>query len=312
VTTQRQSWDDEKIPSPSEQIRRLIERLAFQANRTAKAPRPEAVHDLRVATRRCEQALVAFKAEVSRKAQKRIRKQLKSVLSCAGLLRDHDIAGKILAKTKQPGATALQRRILLQRKEAEKSLLVSLRRLSLRTRVSRWCEDLKLNEPPADFGLETLRERARGVLPRLAQRFFQAGETASAHSSGEKLHEFRILAKKFRYSLELFAPVYGSAVEEWTREIKSVQAILGSMNDYRTVLSMATEAGCGKKVKASLKRSERRKIRQFHEAWDERFSGAAASAAWLRALRLGAENRIPRKPITRATPEARRAAAASE
>jgi CHAD domain-containing protein len=311
LPTQGRPWENEKVPLPGEQIRRLIERLAFQANRTAKSPHPDAVHDLRVAIRRCEQALVTFKAHVPRKSLKRIRKQLKSVLSCAGRLRDYDIAGKILAKSKQPGAAALHRRIRLQRKDAQKTLLIGLRRLSLRTRVSRWCDDLKVNDSPVEFHMGTLRDIARGVLPRLAERFFRAGGTASAHSSGEKLHEFRIRAKKFRYALELFEPVYGAAVEEWTREIKSVQTILGSMNDYRTVLSMAVAARCSKKLKASLKRSERRKVRQFCELWEQRFSGAA-TADWLRALQLGVEDPIARKPITAAPLVARRAAAAGE
>lgn len=254
---------------------------------------------------------MTYKTHVPRKSLKRIRKQLKSILSCAGTLRDYDIAGDILAKAKQPGAAPLHRRIRLQRKDAEKTLLIGLRRLSLRTRVSRWCDDLKLNDSPVEFHRGTLREMAKGVLPRLAERFFRAGGTASEHSSGEKLHEFRIRAKKFRYSLELFEPVYGAAVEEWTREIKSVQTILGSMNDYRTVLSMATAARCSKKLKASLKRSERRKVRQFCELWDQRFSGAATDD-WLRALRLAGEDRIARKPMTTAPLVARRAAAAGE
>lgn len=252
---------------------------------------------------------MTFKAYVPRKSVKRIRKQLKAVLSCAGALRDYDIAGKILARTRQPGAASLHRRIHARRKDAEKALLPRLKHLSLRTRASQWGNDLKLNAPQADFHADTLRTLARETLPRLAQRFFQAGDTASAHSSGEKLHDFRIRAKKFRYSLELFVPVYGAVAEEWTREIKSVQAILGAMNDYRTVLAIATDAGCSNKLKSSLKKSERRKIRQFRTLWEERFSGSAA--AFLHALRLhGEEVRVPRKPITAAAPETPRSAAA--
>lgn len=296
----------ERIAPPEEQVRMRFERLAFQGNRTSKFPKPDAVHDLRVAIRRAEQALVTFKHYLPRKAAKRIRKQLKTVLSSAGAVRDLDIAIEILSNNGQPGAAELRRAIRVRRKTGEKPLLTRLKRLSLRTRVSRWCEDLRLDTLPANFEPD-LRTLARGTLPRLAQRFFDAGHVASSQHSGEKLHEFRIRAKKFRYTLELFLPLYGPKAEEWTREIKSVQTILGSMNDYRSVCAMAAEFGAGRKLRASLKRSERRKIRQFRKVWTEHFSRAAAQQ-WMCLLRapLG-EHRIARKPIAIATEPAQNA-----
>jgi len=43
------------------QATRLLERLAFQINGVVHSPRPEAIHDLRVAIRRFAQALSACK-----------------------------------------------------------------------------------------------------------------------------------------------------------------------------------------------------------------------------------------------------------
>src|SRR5215831_17277706 len=78
----------ERVFAPTEQLRRLIERLAFQANRVAKSPGPDAVHDLRVAVRRLDQAITTYNVHLPRKPAKRIRKQLKTVLSAAGAVRD--------------------------------------------------------------------------------------------------------------------------------------------------------------------------------------------------------------------------------
>lgn len=301
--------EGERTAPPEEQVRRRIERLAFQGNRTSKSPNPDAVHDLRVAIRRADQALVTFKRYLPRKAAKRIRKQLKTVLASAGTLRDLDIGIEILSKNGQPDAAELRRAIRVRRKFGERSLLTRLKRLSLRTRVSRWCDDLKLDGRREGFEAD-LRTLATSTLPRLAQRFFEAGQTASAQHSGEKLHEFRIRAKKFRYTLELFLPLYGTKAEEWTRKIKSVQTILGSMNDYRSVFAMAAEFGAGRKLQASLKRSERRKIRQFRKVWTEHFSHAAAQE-WMRLLRAPrGEHPIARKPIATATEPAQNALAA--
>lgn len=287
-------------PAAGEQIRRLIERLVFQANSAAKGPSPNAIHDLRVAIRRTEQALATFKPLLPRKAAKRIRKQLKVVLGLAGAVRDCDIAIKILLKFRQPEAADLRRHIRVRRKTAEGSLQTGLKRLSLRTKVSRWIADLQLHAPPAEILSET-RAITETTLPRLAQRFFEAGDSAAAsRHSGEKLHEFRIQAKKFRYTLELFAPTYGPAIEEWIGEIKSVQSILGKMNDYRSALALASGFKCGKSLRASLKRSERRKAREFRDCWTERFSPAVA-AKWKRALLTGQpEPRLPRKPVVSA------------
>ena len=295
---------------PVEQVRRLIERLVFDANHTATCPNPHAVHDLRVAIRRLDQALVIFKLYVHRKPSKRIRKQLKTLLSAAGEVRNCDIAARILAKTGKPGAAALQRRVRSQRKDAQKSLLDMLKQLSLRTRVSKWCDGLGLSPTPVDFRMETVKTMARSILPQHCQRFFEAGEAAASHSSGEKLHNFRIQAKKVRYTLELFVPLYGSVAEARIREVKSIQTVLGEMNDYRTVLSMAADAACRRKLLAFLKNAEHRKILQFQAIWADRFNHHAA-ARWIQTLRSHGEERpIARKPITSSTVPTQRFAAA--
>lgn len=175
-----------------------------------------------------------------------------------------------------------------------------MKRLSLRTKISRWLADLELHARHTELQKGT-REMATSALPRLAQRFFEAGDSATAlRRSGEKLHEFRIQAKKFRYTLELFAPGYGPPMEEWIGEIKSVQSILGKMNDYRSALALASGFKCSKNLRASLKRSERRKAREFRECWAERFS-ASVAAEWTRALRTGRPGpHVPRKPVVSA------------
>ena len=294
---------------PSEQLRRLIERVAFQANYTAKRTSPEAVHDLRVAIRRLDQALVVFKVYLPRKPAKRIRRELKPVFSAAGTVRNCDIAAKILTTTGTPDAAALGRTVRTRRQEAERSLLTILKRLSVRTRVSKWCDGLGLNPPQCDFPASP-RTLATRTLPRITDRFWKAGEAAVSHSSGEKLHNFRIRTKKFRYTLELFLPVYGSAAEECLREVKAIQTVLGVMNDYRTVLSIAADAKCSKKLQSSLKNSERRKIRQFRALWTERFTSPAA-AGWIGVLRgQHDERRIAPKPIASATAQAQKDLAA--
>jgi CHAD domain-containing protein len=298
LSRQEQPQSFEKLSPPAEQIRRLVERLAFQANRVGKSAGAAPVHDLRVAVRRLGSAIATYRVHLPRKPFKRIRKQLKTVLSAAGAVRDYDIAGEILTRTRQPGAIALKRCAHELRRENEKSLLRILKNLSLRTRTSKWCDNLSLNASPADFQVDTLEGIATGSLPRLSRRFFDAGERAARSGSLAELHNLRIRAKQFRYTLELFLPIYGGLSQDWVREVRSVQSILGAINDYRTVLSLATEVGCGNKLRAALKRSQCRKIRTFREVWTERFSGPRA-AQWARSLRTPGGRRKPApKPIS--------------
>src|SRR5580692_6953009 len=53
-------------------------------------------------------------------------------------------------------------------------------------------------------------ENARSILPKMARRYFEAGRKAieGKRPPGE-LHAFRLKTKRFRYTLELFSPLYG-------------------------------------------------------------------------------------------------------
>jgi len=232
---------------------------------------------------------------------------MKSVLSAAGFVRDCDIALRILSETKQPKAAALRRQVQVRRHEAERSLCVLLRRLSLPS--AKWCDKLKLSSSPSDADQETLRATAWNILPQLAERFFKAGQASAADGSGKQLHDFRIRAKKFRYALELFLPVYGSAAEEWIRDVKAVQSSLGAMNDYRMVLSIAADLGCSRQLQSALKDSELRNLQQFRKIWAQRFT--ERTAARIRVLRGGGKaGRVGRKSITSNTTAPQRAIAA--
>jgi len=276
-------------------LRELMENLASAMRQIGESPKPDDVHDLRVAIRRLEQALKVCKGQLPRTQVKALRRRLKDLFSKAGSVRDYDIAGELLLERRSPANSGLKPRIRASRKRAAKNLRSALQRRSLLKRVSRWYDNLagsgglKLEPPPVVAGK---------VLPRLAELFFQKGELAAASGPGKQLHKFRIQSKEFRYTLELFLSVYGSEGEEWIREIKELQTALGDINDCRTVLSMADELDYGHKVEISLRNSELRKIRQFRKIWARQFSRSAAER-WIAKLRAPAESRPVRKPVIR-------------
>src|ERR1035441_4700005 len=74
-------------------------------------------------------------------------------------------------------------------------------------------------------------------------------------------------AKKFRYTLELFAEFYSPAAAHWITQVKELQSLLGAMDDCRSVRHLVDALGGNPKIEASLKKRQRRKSLEFRRAW---------------------------------------------
>jgi CHAD domain-containing protein len=290
----------ETYPFAVAQATRLVERLAFQINGAAHSPHAEAIHDLRVAIRRFAQALSACKACFPTRSVRKMRRRLKPIMRLAGEVRDTDVALQLIAAA---GDSSLEAELRGRRKTAAKSLLASLRHWTARKSVSKWRSALESGIPPRELRQSKAEAFAHRELPRLAARFFREGARAAAPqaSAGER-HRFRLAAKKFRYTLELFAEFYGPAAAHWTAQVKGLQSLLGAMNDCRAVRDLVETLGGNPKVEASLKKRQRRKTLEFRRAWAAHFGVADAAKQWIEWL-----SRPPRKPVTRSsTAQARR------
>lgn len=270
----------------SQSIARLLERLAYQVSGTAHSPTAEHVHDLRVAVRRFEQSLVAFREALPAREVKRIRRKLEGLMDRAGDIRDCDVAQKILAKCALPGAAPLRQRLAEERKAGLPALTAALRRWGSRRTSSKWRAAL--------LPLDT-HEALHNRLPKLARKFLEHGDEAARQKvSAEELHAFRIEGKKFRYTLELLLPVNGAPAREWLAKLKPLQSVLGDVHDCRMARTMAARFDAAPEVDDWLKKRQRRKSREFRKLWQENFGGDAALRGVIAALR-----HTPRKPMGR-------------
>lgn len=270
----------------SHSIAKLLERLAYQVGVTAHSPGADNVHDLRVAIRRFEQALLQFRAGLAGREVKRIRRKLKVLMTRAGAVRDYDVAQKILAKCEEPGAAVVRERLTNERKTELPALAAAMRRWSARRTSSKWRAALL----PVDA-----HERIPHNLAKLARKFLAQGKKAAEpKTSAETLHAFRIEGKKFRYTLELFAPVYGPAVHEWLQKLKPMQAALGDVHDAEMARDIAVRFDAPSKVEAWLKARRRKKAREFRELWEESFGTTSENRRLVAGLR-----HTPRKPMGR-------------
>lgn len=256
------------------QVDKLLGQLAFQVSGTMRRHGPDEVHDLRVAVRRLDQALLVFEPCFPAKEATKIRGRLKEMMALAGEVRNCDIALKFLFRSDLTEPDALKSRLQTGRQEAERNLLGLLRRWTERNWSAKWRRSLGTGSATKPFCRSATEDTARQVLSRMAEKFFETGEEAvTAKASPKQLHRFRIHAKEFRYSLELFAPLYGPALNNCLDRIRTVQTLLGAINDCQTVRDIVSRYGGDKELDAKLKRRQRRKTDEFSRYWADAFTG---------------------------------------
>src|SRR5215467_5759237 len=279
-----------------DQTTRLLERLALQIKRTPHSRAPEAVHDLRVAIRRFTQALAISKPFLPSRAVKKIRRRIKAIMTLASAVRDCDIALKLVTLSKAKDAAMVTAKLRTRRTEAQKVLAASLRRWTAENSLSKWRRALRGEATTGKSQPATPEAMARRELPSLAEAFFREGRrAASQEASAKQLHKFRLAAKRFRYSLELFAELYGPLAGDWVEQLRTTRALLGSINDCAVTRRLVEELDAGAGTVAALKNRQKRKTREFREAWEEDLNSSEGARLWIHALQ-----HPPRKTLARA------------
>lgn len=145
-------------------------------------------------------------------------------------------------------------------------------------------------------------ENARAALPEAAREFYALGrEAASGLATPAELHAFRLAAKRFRYTLEVFLPLYGPGLEARLEQVRKIQSLLGDRQDCAVLAERLRGTGHDE-VLHRLTDHGRALEEKFLKFWREKFDAPGAEAATIRYLRRrprGAANaaaeRIPIK-----------------
>lgn len=200
----------------------------------------KAVHQLRVATRRAEAALIVFRNAVDRERYEKMRRSLRRIRRAAGEARRCDVNAQRFALQLEAADAeyrdALQyllTRTLARRAAVQHDLNDAATRYGGK-RLARQCEKLlaSLHSPKR---VATLADAARETLPRLFGRVAKlaAGELEDIHT----IHKLRRRGKRFRYALEVFAPCFDqTATDSMNAIMEAMQERLGAINDCYDVI----------------------------------------------------------------------------
>jgi CHAD domain-containing protein len=131
---------------------------------------------------------------------------------------------------------------------------------------------------------QTVKENLQTKLPRLAKAFFRSGrKAAESKRSWKQLHKFRLAAKEFRYTLELFRPVYGKELEERLDSLRKLQRHLGEMNDCVAGVKLLRQTdGPGKAIER-LKNRRDSHLEEFQRYW-RKFDADGEEDSWRKFL----------------------------
>jgi len=112
---------------------------------------------------------------------------------------------------------------------------------------------------------QSIAANAREVLPKMARKYFQAGRDAVREKrSPNELHGFRLNTKRFRYTLELFRPVYGPQLDRYLKALRELQAALGKISDYQAIQRVVH----GDRVlEAEIRRSLTKRVKNLRHEW---------------------------------------------
>jgi len=223
----------------------------LQLTRAREAFDPEAIHDLRVASRRLREGIALFGHCFSKRQLAPIRKELKGLVTMLGSIRNTDEAILFFSNlpkncdTASAGA-AMKIVATLQEKrvEEQRELKRELKKIdpgALLGRIDDFCSNPRLFNPDARglfqpiavCLLEAMAVREKAILEILPEALVE--ENVSAQ------HRLRIAVKHFRYRLEFMSPLASDDYRKIYNALKEYQEVLGHMHDLDVFIGLTGE-----------------------------------------------------------------------
>ena len=203
----------------------------------------EGVHQMRVASRRIRAGLPIFRSCIKRSHYERWRQGMKGLTLALGEARDADVQIEYLRDLLDRSDERLKPGIglLLKNKEGQ--------RQRLQDQVHSWLDDMEARGIVQEMEewFTRMVERLEGMNSNVRGRTsYTIGKAHTSLRVNEMLelepcveepqaktehHQLRIAAKRLRYTLEAFRPLFDDELGDEVRALKQVQDLLGEMHD---------------------------------------------------------------------------------
>jgi CHAD domain-containing protein len=202
----------------------------------------EHVHQMRVASRRMRNALNLFRGCLSDKKSKAWGDEIRKITKSLGNARDLDIQIELvdrcyaasLEDRYKPGYNRLLLRLKQQRVKAQEKVnrtLVKLQAGGILDRMQAHLTDVTAGSEKIYLYTPSLYQQAFEAINGNLEEFLSFEQFIHDPQNIEELHAMRITGKHLRYTLEIFAPIYGTALDLHVRAMKNIQDLLGDIHD---------------------------------------------------------------------------------
>ena len=95
-----------------------------------------------------------------------------------------------------------------------------------------------------------------------------------------QMHQFRLATKEFRYTLELFRPLYTDELEARLDSVRKIQQFLGDINDAVTMRDgLGDLKGVDSHVEKLGKKADSKR-KALHKYWKGQFDAPGELEAW--------------------------------
>jgi CHAD domain-containing protein len=242
----------------------------------------EAVHELRVATRRLLAQFVLLSCVAPSPALEKARRMLKRRLAALGDLRDAHVQ-RLFIEEKATGFPELALlRHWLERRERRlaKSAAAKVSRFKTK-KLEKWIAAMTAGLTASARKSRAQRQLASAVLRATAGAFAEAVERRRAIDVADMrtVHQTRVAFKRFRYMLESLSPGVTGLSRRQLRALAYYQHRMGIIQDLEVMQAgVARYSREGKKRKARLERFSRylrqrraRSLRSFLKSADRLF-----------------------------------------
>lgn len=201
----------------------------------------EYVHRMRVATRRLRSALPLFGPLVAAKRHEAWRKEISGITRALGEARDTDVQIEHIAdfveKLSRPERAGV-RRLLLRLRQRRNNLQADVIKAVNKFQKSSLAVEMAQKLAPLDIYKDTVNlgePHLVGLAGKNIQEKLNYFLSYESHiydpENITELHAMRIAAKRLRYTVEFFTPLYENELKPTLKVLRASQDLLGEIHD---------------------------------------------------------------------------------